>query len=187
MLITILANIFLVLFLFTEIFLRKRGESSSLKADKSDNGTTRIILLAYTSSIILLLVLSFVHIGFFENAIVGWVGLFIMAFGFILRFWSMKELGKYYSRTLRTTEDQKLITTGPYRIIRHPGYLSSICIWVGTGLALQNIVMIIVFSLLFVSVYIHRISSEEKMLATEFGEDYIKYQSESWRLLPYIY
>lgn len=187
MLITIFANIFLVLFLFTEIFLRKKGESSSLKADKSDNGTTRIIFFTYISSIAFLLVLSFVDIGFFENAIIGWIGLFIMAFGLILRFLSMRELGKYYSRTLRTAEDQKLITTGPYRLIRHPGYLSSISIWVGTGLALQNFVMIPVFFLLFVGVYIYRITSEEKMLTAEFGENYIKYQSKSWRLLPYIY
>jgi protein-S-isoprenylcysteine O-methyltransferase Ste14 len=187
MLITILANIFLVLFLLTEIFLRKGGESSSLKADKSDNGTTRIIFFAYISSIILLLVLTIVNIGFFENAIVGWAGLFLMAVGLIVRFLSMRELGKYYSRTLRTTGDQKLITTGPYRRIRHPGYLSSICIWVGAGLAFQNIIMIAVFFVLFVSVYIHRITSEEKMLVAVFGEEYRKYQSESWRLLPYLY
>jgi protein-S-isoprenylcysteine O-methyltransferase len=187
MLITIFANMFLVLFLFTEVFLREKGESSSLKADKSDNGTTRIIFVTYISSIIFLLVLTVGKIGFFENAIVGWVGLFFMALGLIVRFLSMRELGKFYSRTLRTTEDQKLITTGPYRLIRHPGYLSSICIWIGTGLALQNFVIIPVFLLLFVSVYIYRITSEEKMLVAEFGEDYLKYQSASWRLLPYLY
>jgi protein-S-isoprenylcysteine O-methyltransferase Ste14 len=187
MLITIFANIFLVLFLFTELFLRKKGESSSLKADKSDNGTTRIIFTTYISSIILLLVLTVVKIGFFENAIVGWAGLSFMASGLIVRFLSMRELGKFYSRTLRTTENQKLITTGPYRLIRHPGYLSSICIWIGTGLALQNFVLIPAFLLVFVSVYIYRITSEERMLAAEFGEDYTKYQSASWRLLPYLY
>jgi protein-S-isoprenylcysteine O-methyltransferase Ste14 len=185
--IEILANLFLVLFLFTEILLRKGGESSSLKADKSDNGTTRTILFAYISSIILLLVLTFAHIGFFENAAVGWIGLFVMAAGLILRFLSMRELGKYYSRTLRTMENQQLITTGPYRLIRHPGYLSSICIWTGLGLALQNYVMIVVFFLLFVGVYIRRITSEEKMLVAAFGQEYTNYQSRSWRLLPYIY
>jgi protein-S-isoprenylcysteine O-methyltransferase Ste14 len=187
MLITILANIFLILFLFTEIFLRKKGQARSLKADRSDNGTTRMIFLAYILSIVFLLVLTFLDIGFFENAIVGWIGLLLMAAGLILRFFSMRELGKYYSRTLRTTDDQKLITTGPYRRIRHPGYLSSICIWVGAGLAFQNVVMIPVFFLLFASIYIYRITSEEKMLIAVFGQDYIKYQSESWRLLPYIY
>jgi protein-S-isoprenylcysteine O-methyltransferase Ste14 len=187
MLITILANLFLVLFLFTEILLRKKGESSSLKADKADNGTTRIIFVTYISAIIFLLVLTIVKIGFFENAIVGWGGLCFMAFGLSVRFLSMSELGKFYSRTLRTTEDQKLITSGPYRLIRHPGYLSSICLWMGTGLALQNFVMIPVFLLLFVSVYIYRITSEEKMLVAEFGEAYLKYQSASWRLVPYLY
>src|SRR4051794_9873780 len=175
MVITIFANLFLVLFLFTELFLRKKGESSSLKADASDNGTTRIIFVTYISSILFLLVLTVTKIGFFENVMVGWIGLFCMVFGLIVRFVSMRELGKFYSRTLRTTENQKLITTGPYRLIRHPGYLSSICIWIGTGLALQNIVLIPVFLLLFVSVYIYRITSEEKMLVAEFGEDYRTY------------
>ena len=71
--ITIFANIFLVLFLFTEIFLRKKGESSSLKADKSDNGTTRIIVVTYISSIIFLLVLTVVKIGFLKMQ--SWDGL----------------------------------------------------------------------------------------------------------------
>ena len=187
MVITIFSNLFLVLFFFTEIFLRKKGESSSLKADASDHGTTRIICATYISAILFLLVLTVAKIGFFENVVVGWIGLFCMAFGLILRFLSMRELGKFYSRTLRTMDGQKLITTGSYRIIRHPGYLSSMCIWVGMGLALQNILLIPVFLLLFVSVYIYRITSEEKMLVAAFGEDYRTYQSASWRLLPYLY
>jgi protein-S-isoprenylcysteine O-methyltransferase Ste14 len=39
------------------------------------------------------------------------------------------------------------VTTGPYRVVRHPGYLSSICLWVGAGLSFENFVLIGLYGL----------------------------------------
>ena len=58
-------------------------------------------------------------------------------------------------------EGHRLVREGPYRVVRHPGYLSSLCIWVGCALALQNAILICVFVLGFPAVYIFRISAEE--------------------------
>lgn len=42
--------------------------------------------------------------------------------GLALRVWSMRTLGAFYTRTLRTAQNQHVVDTGPYRMIRHPGY-----------------------------------------------------------------
>ena len=56
------------------------------------------------------------------------VDLDLVSTGLALRAWSMRALGSYYSRTLRTTSDQVVIESGPYRVIRHPGYFGSIMV-----------------------------------------------------------
>jgi hypothetical protein len=61
-------------------------------------------------------------------------GLVVEATGLALRAWSMRALGGSYSRTLRVVEDedqQTVVDAGPYRLIRHPGYLGSLLTWVG--------------------------------------------------------
>jgi protein-S-isoprenylcysteine O-methyltransferase len=45
----------------------------------------------------------------------------------------MHALGKSYTRTLGTDERLAPITTGPYRVLRHPGYASSLPAWVGSA------------------------------------------------------
>jgi protein-S-isoprenylcysteine O-methyltransferase len=47
----------------------------------------------------------------------------------------MRALGRFYSRTLCTSSEQVVMESGPYRVIRHPGYLGSIMVWTGFGVA----------------------------------------------------
>ncbi|WP_170932710.1 isoprenylcysteine carboxylmethyltransferase family protein [Desulfosporosinus sp. FKB] len=86
-----------------------------------------------------------------------------------------------------TVNNQKIILNGPYHIIRHPGYLSSICIWIGTALALNNWVLTVTFTPLFFTIYIYRIFAEETMLIKEFGQDYKGYMKKTWRLIPFVF
>jgi protein-S-isoprenylcysteine O-methyltransferase Ste14 len=99
----------------------------------------------------------------------------------------MRVLGAYYSRTLRVTETQVIITKGPYKIVRHPGYLGTICVWIGFGLGNSNWIATMAVALLLFGVYGYRIRSEEIMLIGTFGEHYQAYRQRTWRLLPFIY
>src|SRR5258708_1479204 len=58
-----------------------------------------------------------------------------MIIGLTLRVWAAQVLGRFYTRTLRTTDKQRIVQSGPYHLIRHPGYLGTILIWIGAGLA----------------------------------------------------
>jgi protein-S-isoprenylcysteine O-methyltransferase len=177
----------IVVFLLTEFIFRKKGESGSLATSDSDKGSTRLVVLSFGFSILLLVVLSILKYGFFGLPLVDYLGLVVMVIGLSLRFWSMNALGKFYSRTLRTMSEQRVITTGPYKLVRHPGYLSSILIWIGTGLAIENWIMTLSCLIIFSLVYSYRIVAEEKMLVSIFGKEYEEYRKKSWRLIPLLF
>ncbi len=110
-----------------------------------------------------------------------------MVGGVVLRVWAIRVLGEYYTRTLRTAEQQSLIDRGPYGVIRHPGYLGVLMLWVGAGLATANWIATLLIALVMFVAYTYRIQSEELMLAATFGEQYRRYAARTRRLIPFLY
>jgi protein-S-isoprenylcysteine O-methyltransferase Ste14 len=51
------------------------------------------------------------------------IGLAIYLAGFAMRRWSEMTLGRYFTFTVMTSAEQPVITAGPYRFVRHPGYI----------------------------------------------------------------
>ena len=51
-------------------------------------------------------------------------GMVVLAAGIILRGWSFKTLGQYFTFNLMVSSDQPVISAGPYRLLRHPNYLA---------------------------------------------------------------
>jgi protein-S-isoprenylcysteine O-methyltransferase Ste14 len=100
--------------------------------------------------------------------------------------WSMRVLGRDYTRSLRTRTDQVVVDRGPYRRIRHPGYLGSILVWAGSRLAVNWIIAGFTVVGLAV-VYCYRISAEERMLEANLGEAYVAYKARTWRLVPFVW
>jgi protein-S-isoprenylcysteine O-methyltransferase Ste14 len=104
-----------------------------------------------------------------------------------MRAWANKTLGVFYTRTLRVSAEQHIVETGPYRVVRHPGYTGSMLFWLGAGLATMNWLITGIIAIVTASGYVYRIQSEEAMLEQTFGEDYQAYQRRTWRLFPPIY
>src|SRR5690242_6391823 len=125
MLLTVLGVLIIIGFFFMETRLRRGGEAKSWQAGQFDRRSTMFIVIAYFVCGIALLattLLNKLRITILP-AWVGWLGIIIALVGFGLRIWSMNVLGKFYTRTLRVTENQSIVHDGPYRLIRHPGYL----------------------------------------------------------------
>ena len=85
------------------------------------------------------------------------------------------------------SEGQKAVTTGPYALVRHPGYLGEIMIWTGFAVLSSNLALFFLLPTMFVAVYLYRISVEERMLVRELGDDYVRYQRRTHRLIPSVY
>lgn len=187
MLTTILGYFIVVQFFYLD--RSRRGEEArSFEAGRFDQRSTLYIGIAYFVSMLALLaswIFNWLGLGTLPTW-VGWLGLGISVCGLLLRWWANRVLGAFYMRTLKVVENQSIVRAGPYRLIRHPGYLGSILLWAGAAAATANwIVLLIVFVLMLV-VYVYRIQNEEKMLLSTNAE-YAEYQKQTWRLMPFIY
>lgn len=115
-----------------------------------------------------------------------WFGLVLFMFGIGLVFWSGLALGRLYSPDVTIQEGHRLITNGPYRLIRHPRYLGGILLGIGLSLLFRSWIGLFL-TLIFVVVLCSRIRDEEIIMRKEFGEEWETYCNMSWRLIPLIY
>ena len=113
-------------------------------------------------------------------------GMVILLAGLVLRGWSFKALGEYFTHTVMVSSDQPVITTGPYRLLRHPGYTGFLLACTGVGLASANWAGLAAMALLTLT-SCWRIHVEENALLTTLGDRYRGYAAQHKRLVPLIW
>jgi protein-S-isoprenylcysteine O-methyltransferase len=168
-----------------EFAFRSPGAASSVRAAARDRASSTLLLVAFAIGAILPAALRDVTFGWLVQA--AWAGVAVAVLGLAVRAWGMRTLGGSYTRTLRTESDQSLVTGGPYRWIRHPGYAGSIAVWVGAALAFHSWLAALAVASLMLLAYGWRIRSEERMLLNHFGSAYRDYAARTARLLPRVY
>ncbi len=117
---------------------------------------------------------------------IGVVSYLLLAAGIILDIIARLTLGRFYSENAQVRQDQKLITHGVYRFIRHPIYLGTLLFSFSAPLILRSLLGLLVMMMLLPMIII-RIRLEEKVLAEKFGREYELYARKTKRLIPYIY
>lgn len=115
------------------------------------------------------------------------IGLILLIGGTIFRIWSIQTLGKHFTVAVKTQATQQLIKDGPYQIIRHPSYLGAYLAIVGSAVLLQAYYSIAFATVTMFLTYIYRITVEENTLINHFGNRYKEYQTETKKLIPFIY
>jgi protein-S-isoprenylcysteine O-methyltransferase Ste14 len=160
-----------------ELVLRPPGEASSLAGSPADRFSTPLLVIGYAVAA----VLPFV-VGSQPPGALSWLGVGLAAIGLVLRAWSMATLGHAYTRNLRTNEAQELTTNGPYRYVRHPGYLGSILVWIGAAMAFGSWPAAALAGIVLVAAYGWRIAQEERMLGHRFGQRWQAYAARTARL-----
>jgi protein-S-isoprenylcysteine O-methyltransferase Ste14 len=109
-----------------------------------------------------------------------------MLVGTAFRQWAIAVLGRYFSGVIGVQKEQKVVESGPYRLIRHPSYTGVLIFVVGMGLAAQSWAAVFVEIAIFGVVYGYRIFVEEKVLVNELGNSYVEYMKKTKRVIPYI-
>src|SRR6266702_2135835 len=97
--------------------------------------------------------------------------------GAVLTVWSYSLLGRQLSEHVRVLPDHEVIEKGPYRYVRHPGYLGQIVTFIGLGLVLQSWLALLVILIVHGSLLAYRIHIEESFMIAEVGfpyENYVK-------------
>jgi protein-S-isoprenylcysteine O-methyltransferase len=187
----LLALLLLAVFLLTERAVRQGAEARDMSRSQQDAGSSVAIVFAYVLSIAAVgLAPFFTARGIGQIALpdwVAWLGVALMVAGIALRIWANRVLGAYYTRTLRIQSGQSVVRAGPYRLIRHPGYSGALLMWLGAILATRNWITLVVVGVSVTGVYLYRIITEERMLATALGDDYRAYMADTKRIIPLIW
>ena len=115
---------------------------------------------------------------------IRWIGL---ALGFMVTVWLnwvLSTLGANISETVLTKERHQLVTTGPYRWVRHPLYVGAIALFVSIGLMLASWFILFWTAVAMIALRAVVIPQEEAQLVAKFGERYQSYQSRTGPLWP---
>lgn len=168
-----------------EVVLRPAGSAASLERERTDRASTVVLVAGY--ALAAGLPALFDAMGVREGVDLAWIGVAVAAGGVLLRAWGMRTLGAAYTRTLRTSAGQQIVTDGPYRWIRHPGYAGSLAVWVGATLSFHSAVAAAVVVCVLGLAYAWRIRSEERMLDDAFGPAYAAWAARTARLIPGLF
>jgi protein-S-isoprenylcysteine O-methyltransferase Ste14 len=115
-----------------------------------------------------------------------WAGVGMALIGFALLQWAQVSLGKSWSDTPRMMKEQTLITSGPYRTIRHPIYTAFILILGSTLFISSNGLIGLCWAGMTVLEVASRIGFEESLMLEYFGDQYREYMKRTGRLLPKV-
>ena len=113
------------------------------------------------------------------------VGLVLFALGLGLAVWARVHIGRNWG-TPRTRKDEpELVTSGPYRLVRHPIYSGIIAAGIGTAVALSWLWLTAVA--LAGIYFLYSATVEERYLAEQFPDDYPPYKRSTKMLVPFVF
>ena len=98
----------------------------------------------------------------------------IFLFAYVLYAEVLRE-NAYLSRIVEIQENQKVIDTGLYKVVRHPMYLSTILLFLSMSLVLGSLFSFIIF-LIYPVIVVKRIKNEEEVLERDL-DGYLEYKS----------
>jgi protein-S-isoprenylcysteine O-methyltransferase Ste14 len=98
---------------------------------------------------------------------------------------SVRTLGKQWALVAHVVEGHQLITSGPYRIVRHPIYSGMFMIMIATALVISHWLGLIVSTAFYTAGTVWRINIEEKLLIETFGSQYEEYKRKVPAFVPW--
>ncbi len=115
----------------------------------------------------------------------GWIAAVLTVLGVAFAIWARTHLGRNWSPAPAIKEKHELVTSGPYRFVRHPIYTGMIFTTLGLALAgsIFGISVFIFSCLLFIS----RMRKEEHFMLELFPNEYPAYQARTKKLIPFLW
>jgi protein-S-isoprenylcysteine O-methyltransferase Ste14 len=119
-----------------------------------------------------------------HSVVLGVVGTLLFACGIVLAVWARVHLGRNWGMPTTQRAEPELVTSGPYRFVRHPIYTGLLTALLGTALV-DSLVGLIVVAVLVVYFYYCGIVEERNLTAT-FPTAYPEYRSRTKMLIPFL-
>lgn len=112
-------------------------------------------------------------------------GLLVYIISSWFQIWSYKVMGDNYSNDIVIMKSHKLVTGGPYKVIRHPYYLGQILSDLGAVVALLSYTVLILI-IIEIPLLVMRSLFEDKLMAKHFKEEFQGYKKRTGLLFPFI-
>jgi protein-S-isoprenylcysteine O-methyltransferase Ste14 len=112
-------------------------------------------------------------------------GLALFASGLLFAIWARVHIGRNWGTPMSRKDEPELVTSGPYRLVRHPIYSGILLGGVGTALALSW--LWIVPTVLAGVYFIYSANVEERYMAEQFPDTYPVYRHSTKMLVPYVF
>lgn len=179
---------FSYLYAFFEIFMNFRQRKNNPVASSNDKGSLMLLYILITLGYVLSFAVGATKFGRINQ----WdtffaVGVVLVVSGLIIRIQSILTLRQYFTYSVAKMEGQQLIEAGLYKIIRHPGYLGQLLIFLGISISLSNWLSVLLMMIPVLNGYVYRITVEEKFMTEQMGMEYVNYQKRTKRIVPMIY
>jgi len=127
--------------------------------------------------------------NFWERLLPGWrvalsIGFLLLAG--LLSWTALRALGRHWRLDAGLSSDHELVTSGPYRVVRHPIYTSTLCLLLGTGFMINPLPLLALSVLVLMAGTEIRVRVEESLLASRFGDRYRDYQRKVPAYIPFL-
>jgi len=163
------------------------GHRPRATTQASPNGSGRAPLVANFSAFGLYIPSLLLFPGSSAGSAAVWLassGAFIGVAGAILVVTSRAELGSAWSFVPRADQGAGLVTTGPYRLVRHPIYLGLALLAMGEALAFGSWPAVVIVLSGIIPTFAWRARAEEKLLSRTFGDCYSVYRQRTKTIIP---
>ena len=181
--------LFIPMFLAGIIMMIKNPSLLKSRLDSKEKEKTQSIVIKLSG---LMFIIGFVLAGldfrfkWFEiPQLVSYIASVTLLLGYIMWGVVLKQ-NTYVARTIKVEENQKVVDTGLYGVVRHPMYTASIILFLSIPLVLGSLIALGVF-IFYPILIIARILNEEKVLENEL-QGYKEYKKKvKYRLIPFIW
>ena len=172
----------LIMFAISPDLLRKR-----LNSKEKEEEQKTVIILSF-----IMFILSFIVAGFNYRYnwiilpdIISYIAAVIFLVGYILYAEVLRE-NAFLSRTIEVQENQVLIDTGLYGVVRHPMYMSTLILFLAMPLVLSSIISFVIM-LAYIPIIAKRIRNEEEVLEKSLN-GYTAYKKRiKFKVIPFIW
>ena len=118
------------------------------------------------------------------------IGGVMLVSGIAFRLWAISTLGKYFTSTVQFQQNQQVIQSGPYAIVRHPSYLGAAVAMIGSTLLMDTVIAPCIAAISIGYAYYYRVSAEEEGFVADplMGDQYRIYQQlVRFRIIPLVW
>ncbi len=141
-------------------------------------------------AIIAAFLLPFIPVFYFlnfapVNLLLNIIGVVLCAAGMACLVWARQRLGRNWSQTVSVKKEPELVTSGPYRYVRHPMYAGGLLAAIGSAIVCGGgwIFLLLILG----AIFLWRMDEEDKLMAQQFPSEYPAYKKRTKALIPFVW